>query len=499
VANYSQFLAFDLGASNGRAIYGQLANHRFEFEEAHRFPTHNATLLGVHQWDTAAIYGELLAGMSRIARVFGPGIDSIGIDTWGVDYALLASDGSMLGNPVHYRDRRTEGMQELAFEIMPKPELYASTGIGVNRFNTLFQLLALVQNHSPLLPTADSMLMMGDLFHYLLSGQRSCEFTNASTTQLFDLATQDWNWHVIERMGLPRRIFRPIVPAGSILGPLLPEIAQATGLSPETRIITPATHDTASAIAAVPVEDMDEDWAYIATGTWAIMGAELDEPVISEASFALDFSNEGGVEGRICFHKHFIGLWLLQECRRIWSRDGEPPAHAELVGEAEAAEPFISVINVDDPRLYAPENMPELLAELCREAGQPVPETRGALVRCVLESIALKSRRTLQELESVLGRRMQRIHMVGGGVQNELLCQLTSDACGLPVYAGPTEASILGNLTIQARALGALSSLNEMRRVVAASAPIRRYLPQRHQLWNELAALLNQHPQMSRR
>ncbi|MCX7018191.1 MAG: rhamnulokinase family protein [bacterium] len=492
-----RFLAFDLGASNGRAIAGLLSANRFEFEEIHRFPTRHLTMQGVHQWDAACIYEEMLTGIAKFVKRHGPHAAGIGIDTWGVDFGLLASDGTLLANPAHYRDRRTEGMPEIAFGILPEKEIYRLTGIGFNRFNTLYQLLALAHSKSPLLDCAGSLLLMGDLFNCLLTGRMSCEHTNATTTQLLDPLTGTWQEEIIYRMGFPRRIFRDITPCGTVLGPILPEIAEQTGLDAGTLVITPATHDTASAIASAPVENESEPWAYISCGTWSIMGTELDKPLIDENSFALGFSNEGGANGRICFHKTFIGLWLLQECRRIWKKDGMDIHYDELIKQAAEAEALASLISVDDPRLYAPANMIQTIQEICRETGLTVPETQGALARCSLESMAAKYSRTLREMDKALGRTTSSIHIFGGGAQNQLLCQFTADACGVPVFAGPVEAAILGNFAVQARAFGMMSSLADARQAIRMSSSVKHYAPQNAVAWNDVPSYIENQRRLS--
>jgi rhamnulokinase len=329
--------------------------------------------------------------------------------------------------------------------------------------------------------------MMGDLFSYLLSGCRGCEYTNASTTQLLDPRTRTWCEPLMEKLEIPRRLFLgPNVP-GTSLGPLLGEVARQTGVSPATPVIATATHDTGAAIAAVPAVDDSEDWAYLSSGTWSLLGAELDQPIVDEQSYTLNFTNEGGVGSKIRFLKNISGLWLLQECRRSFGRDGPEIGYEQMVKEAAEAEPFRTVINPDDPSLLAPEDMPGAIRELARTAGLPVPETRGALVRCALESLALKYRGTVQELDSILGRRTQRLHVIGGGVRNRLLCQMTADACGIPVLAGPVEATALGNILVQALATGTFASLADARRAVFASVEIVRYEPRNTSNWDRLA------------
>lgn len=482
-----RFLAFDLGAESGRAVLGTLEGGTIRLDEVHRFRTEGLTMLGVRQWDLARIYEEMLTALRKCARDHGALLDGIGVDTWGVDFGLLDRQGQLCGNPIHYRDKRTEGMQEYAFERVPKDELYGQTGIQFLPFNTIYQVLSLVAAKSPALDIADKLLLMGDLLAYLLCGRAACEYTNASTTQLLDPAKRSWNEALIERLGIPRTLLQPIVAPGTVLAPLLPEIATITGMDAATPVIAPGTHDTASAVAAAPAAADGGPWAYLSSGTWSLLGAELDAPEISPQSLALDFTNEGGVAGKIRFLKNIFGLWLVQECRRVWERQGETLDYATLTQEAAESPAFVSIINLDDARLFAPEDMPEVIRTICRETGQPVPESRGAMIRCCLESLALKYRETLRAMDGILGRRTERLHVIGGGVQNKLLCQMTADACGIPVIAGPVEATALGNIGVQAMAVGALPDLQAVRDTIARSFAPDTYTPQHTEDWDRIA------------
>lgn len=483
-----RFLAFDLGAESGRAVLGALEDERIQLREVHRFRTEGLTMLGVRQWDVARIYEEMVSGIARCAREHGPELDGMGVDTWGVDFGLVARDGSLLGNPVHYRDKRTEGMFDAAFELVPREELYKVTGIQFLPFNTVYQLLSLARSRSPLLEAAESLLLMGDLFGYLLSGKRACEYTNASTTQLLDPHKRTWDDALIERLGLPRHILLDPVRPGTVLGTVLPDVAALGGIAPGVPVIAPATHDTGAAVAAVPVGAGERDWAYLSSGTWSLLGAELDGPCINDRSLALDFTNEGGVDGKIRFLKNIFGLWLVQECRRAWEREsGEPVDYAELTAQAGESPAFVSIIDLDDTRLLAPDNMPALIQTMCRETGQPVPESRGAIVRCALESLALKYRQTLRALDETLGRTTRCLHIIGGGTRNRLLSQMTADACGIPVVAGPIEATALGNIGVQAMATGAIGSLAHLRKVIANSVELEHYTPQDTASWDRIA------------
>ncbi len=485
-----RYLAFDLGAESGRAVLGTLADGKFSLEVVHRFRTEGLTMLGTRQWDLARIYEEMVVGLAKCVREHGPELDGIGCDTWGVDFGLLAADGSVLGNPVAYRDARTEGMMDAAFAKVPRAEVYRRTGIQFLVFNTIYQLLSLVERKSPILPVAERMLMMGDLLGYLLSGKQACEYSNASTTQLLNPHTRTWDDELIAKMSIPRGLFLDPTPPGTILGPILADIAAQTGVDPKTPIIAPATHDTGSAVAAVPVTTPGDDWAYLSSGTWSLLGAELEQPCVTEQSLAQDFTNEGGVGGKIRFLKNIFGLWLIQECRRAWERadGGQALDYAALTADAAAAPAFRARFDLDDPRLLAPKDMPTLIQTLCREAGGAVPETRGEIVRCALESLALKYRSTLRAMDAVLGRTTKRLHIIGGGTQNRLLCQMTADACGIPVIAGPVEATALGNVGVQAIATGALADLAEMRATIARSIELETYSPQNTAAWDDFAA-----------
>jgi rhamnulokinase len=487
------YLAIDLGAESGRVIRAVVGDETIRLDEAHRFRTQGLVVNGRRQWDITRIYADILEGLRAAARLEGPPPAGIGIDTWGVDFGLIAADGSILGNPVHYRDSRTEGMIEAAGRVAPQPEIYARTGIMSLPFNTLYQLLALAWHDSPLLPPASSLLFIGPLLGYFLTGRVTCEYTIASTGQMLDAKTRDWDRELLEKLGAPTGFLPPVTPPGTIVGPILPQVAADTGLDPATPYISTAVHDTACAVAAVPVDAGGEgDWAYLSSGTWSLIGAELDEPTITEAGRQASYTNEGGVGGKIRFLKNILGLWLVQECRRAWAADagGDDAGldYATLAAEAEAAKPFLTVIGVEDARLFAPPHMPSAILECCRAAGAPEPRTRGQFVRCALESLALSYRRSLRQMDRLLGRQTQRLHVVGGGVQNKLLCQLTADACGIPVHAGPVEATALGNVLVQALATGALKSLEEGRALVRRSQSVTVYEPRHDKIWAALEA-----------
>ncbi len=474
-----KLLAIDLGAESGRGLLGLFDGQRLQLELVHRFPNGPVQTLDTMHWDVLRLHGEIVNALRLSGSKFG-GIDSVGVDTWGVDFALLGRGGTLLGNPRHYRDPHTEGMLEQAFHRVPKDQIYRRTGLQFMRINTLYQLLALQRDRSPLLDAAETLLMVPDLFHYYLTGIKVNEFTDASTSQMIDPHTRTWAYDLVSAFGLPAKMLGTVVPPGTVLGPLRAAVATDTGLTP-VPVVAPATHDTGSAVAAVPARG--EGWAYISSGTWSLMGAELPAPLVTDAALEANFTNEGGVAGTTRFLKNIMGLWLVQECRRAWEKAGQAYTYDELVRLAEAAPAFASLVAPDDPSFLLPPNMPAALADFCRKTGQPVPADAGAFVRCCLESLALKYRWVLTKLEGLMGRRLDVIHVVGGGSQNALLCQWTADACGRPVLAGPVEATALGNVLVQATGLGLLGSLADGREVVRRSVGLTAYEPREPDRW----------------
>jgi rhamnulokinase len=474
-----KMLAFDLGAESGRGVVGLFDGQRIRLQDVHRFPNTPAATLDTLHWDVLNLYNEMLAAMRKSAADFG-GVDSVGVDTWGVDFALLGRGGTLLGNPRHYRDPHTEGMMERAFQTVPAAELFQRTGIQFMRFNSLFQLLALQRDRSPLLDIAENLLFIPDLFHYLFTGIKVNEYTDASTSQMLDPVARNWDFELLRKFNLPTKMLGNIIQPGTHLGPLRSRIASDTGLSP-LPVIAPATHDTASAVAAVPA--LGKNWAFISSGTWSLMGAEIDSPLVNEEVRAANFTNEGGIGCTIRFLKNIAGLWLVQECRRSWERAGRNFSYDELARLAEAAPPFVSLVDPDHASFMLPPSMPAALGEFCRHTGQPVPEEPGPVVRCALESLALRYRWVLEKLEGLLGRRLEMIHIVGGGTQNMLLCQLAADACNRVVLAGPVEATAIGNVLVQAIGLKLLGSLAEAREVVRRSFDVRRYEPKNPERW----------------
>jgi rhamnulokinase len=480
MAATKKLLAFDLGAESGRGVLGEFDGERLRLEVLHRFPNGPVRVLDHLYWDVLRLYGEMLAALRRGKAEHG-GVDGLGVDTWGVDFALLGRGGVLLGNPRHYRDPYTEGYPEAAFARVPREEIFRRTGIQFMRFNTLYQLLALQRDQSPLLDAAATLLFMPDLFHYFLTGTQVNEYTDASTGQLLDPYTRGWASELIQALGLPDKVLGPLVMPGTVLGPLRPAVVEETGLQ-GVPVIAPATHDTASAVAAVPARG--SSWVYLSSGTWSLLGVELAEPLVNEAALANNFTNEGGVGGTVRFLKNVMGLWLVQECRRAWERAGQSYSYDELTRLAAAAPPFASLVDPDHRSFWLPPNMPAALADFCVRTGQPAPLEPGAVVRCALESLALRYRWVVEKMEGMLGRRLEVIHVVGGGSQNEFLCQLTADACHREVLAGPVEATAIGNVLTQALGLGLLGHLSDAREVVRRSFEVKSYTPQTPDVWH---------------
>ncbi len=476
----THILAFDLGAESGRAVLGALDAGRLTVHEVRRFPNAPLTLAGHIHWNVYALFDEMKAAMRDAAAAIGARPASVGVDTWGVDFGLLARDGSLLGLPFCYRDHRNAGAMEEYFKLVPRETLYEATGIQFMPFNTLFQIYAMARDRSPLLDAATDLLFMPDLFHYLLTGRKAAEFTIASTSQMLDPRTRAWIPGLFQAMGLSKAILQPIITPGTVLGPLAPAVVSATGYRDVPAVAT-AGHDTAAAVAAVPAEG--EDWAYISSGTWSLVGVETGSPIITARSLASNFTNEGGVGGSVRFLKNVAGLWLVQGCRRAWAADG-PVSYEELARAAETAPPFAALVDPDDPAFLNPPDMPGAIADYCRRTGQTPPGTRAALVRSLFESLALKYRFVIEELGAILGRPVARIHIIGGGSRNALLCRFTADATGLPVVAGPAEATAAGNILVQALALGRLSSPAEIRTIVRDSFDLTTYTPGGKASWD---------------
>jgi rhamnulokinase len=474
-----QFLAFDLGAESGRAMLGRLDNGRLELTEKHRFANPAGKMRGTLHWNLLAQWEELKSGL-RKAGADGP-IDGIGVDTWGVDFGLIGPGGQVLANPVMYRDSRTDGVMEKTFQIVSREKMFQTTGLQFMQLNTLFQLMAMKFAGSKLLEIAETLLFMPDLFHYLFSGVRKSEQAIASTSQMYDPVKKNWATPMLKELDLPARLFAPIVPSATVLGDLLPEIASECGVG-RIPVIAPGSHDTASAVAAVPAEG--DGWCYISSGTWSLMGLELDEPVITDKALAYNYTNEIGVSGKVRFLKNIMGLWLVQECRRQWLAQGHEYSYAELTSMAAQAPGLGALVDPEYPPFLTPGDMLGKIEKFCRQTKQTPPANPGEFVRACLDSLALTYRRALAGMEDVTGRKIAVIHIVGGGCQNELLNQMTADACGLPVTAGPIEATAAGNILTQAMAVGTLKSLADIRAVVRRSFDVKRYEPRETSKWD---------------
>jgi len=465
--------AVDLGASSGRVMAGTVGPGVLSVEEVHRFGNGGvrvATAGGsTLYWDILGLHRELLVGV-RDAHARGA-LDGLGIDSWAVDYGLLDAAGALLRNPVHYRDARTEGIAERVRRALPPRELFDVTGLRQLPFNTLYQLLA-----ERCLDAADTMLLIPDLLNYWLTGVRGAERTNASTTQLFDVRAREWAVGLAERLGVPARLLPPLHDPGTVVGTLLPDLAADLGL-PQLPVVAVGSHDTASAVVGVPVEP-GAHAAYISSGTWSLVGLELDEPELGDAALAANFTNEGGVDGTIRFLRNVTGLWVLSESLRTWQVRGTPVSLPAALAEAEQVPALAAVVDLDAPAFLPPGDMPARIRRVCADTGQRAPETPGEVVRCILDSLALAYRRTVRQAAELTGRAVDVVHVVGGGARNELLCRLTADACGVPVLAGPVEAAALGNVLVQARALGAdLPNLSTMRALIRDTHELRRYDP----------------------
>ena len=477
------YLALDLGAESGRAMIGQFDGERLQISEAHRFANLPVRLPDGLHTDVLRIWAEINQGMAQAARACGGVLAGIGVDTWGVDFALLDRQGGLMANPYQYRDSMTNGILEKAFAMVPRRQIFETTGVQFMQINTLFQLLALKLRGSPLLDAAARLLMIPDLINYWLSGAEVCEFSIATTSQCYDPRQGDWARSLLAAFGLRDEIFPQVVPPGTVLGSLHPALGEDAVLAQGVPVIAPACHDTALAVAAVPARK--PDFAYISSGTWSLLGAELSEPSINAASLEHNFTNEGGVGHTYRFLKNLTGLWLVQECKRSWARRGENLSYSDLTAMAAQAEPLRALVNGDSPEFAAPGKMPERIQAFCRRTGQPVPESKGEIVRCALESLALSYRLALGQLEDVLGRRLDPLHIVGGGTQNRLLNQLAADATGRQVVTGPIEATVVGNVLMQAVALGHLASLDELRAVVRRSFEVSTYDPVHTPAWED--------------
>lgn len=473
-------LGFDLGASSGRAMLGKLENDKLELTEIHRFTNQMQKINGHYFWNIFSLFSELKTGLKKCIREFGIQPESIGIDTWGVDFVHLNREGLILSLPFAYRDSRTNTSMDDLFQIVPEKEVYAGSGIQFMQFNSLFQLFSMVKDQSSLLEITDSILFMPDALNYLFCGVKKSEFTIASTSQMIVPGTCQWNLDLLEKAGIPAHFLNEIILPGNVLGPIQNEILKETG-SKSIPVIAVASHDTGSAIVAVP--STEKRFVYLSSGTWSIMGIESPHPIISEQTRLLNFTNEGGAEGTTRFLKNIMGMWLIQEVQRIWEEEGLKYSWPEMVEMARKSEPFKFLINPDDSMFLNPRNMVQAVRDFCYQTAQGTPQNHGETIRCIYDSLALKYRYTLEQIREVSDNPIETIHIIGGGANNHFLNQLTADATGLHVIAGPTEATAIGNIMIQAKSLGYVDSLAEIRQIVASSFDLVHFIPSGELNW----------------
>ena len=473
-------LAFDFGASSGRAILGIFDGEKIELQEVHRFSNDPVKINGTVYWDVQRLFFEIKQGILK-AKEAG-GFDSIGIDTWGVDFGLLRKDGTLVENPVHYRDARNDGMVERATSYMSKERMYDITGIQFMDFNTIFQLLSLKENRPYILEEADKLLFMPDLLNYMLSGVKSTEFSIATTSQMVDLKTNNWSDEILDTFGISKDLLTDIAPTGAVIGQLSDEICEELGVG-KADIVSVAAHDTQSAITATPCEF--DDFAFISCGTWSLFGTEVKEPIINEASKKLNVTNEGGYGYTTAFLKNICGLWLIQESRRQWIREGKEYSYAELERLALECEPFKCFIDPDAPEFAPMGNLPRRVTEYCEKTGQYVPQTVGEIIRCIYESLALKYRYTFDGIKECTGKDYDRIHVMGGGTKDKLLLQMTAQSCNVNVYGGPIEATALGNVAIQLMSSGDIKDIKQARKIIAEGENLKLYKPEDNQAWEK--------------
>jgi rhamnulokinase len=475
------FVAFDFGAESGRAMLASFDGERIILQEAHRFPNVPVRVRGSLHWDALRLFDEIQRGLAQIARDHSE-IAGIGVDTWGVDFALLGRDDELLGNPFHYRDERTIGMMEAVFQRVPRETVFDHTGIQFMEINTLYQLFAMQTQHAPALENATTFLMMPDLLNFWLTGRKVCEFSNATTTQCYDPRAKNWAFDLLQTLEIPTALFPEIIAPGTVLGALDARVAEQVGLQ-NVMVVAPACHDTGSAVAAVPAQEDAHAW--LSSGTWSVLGTSVREPVINAASLRFNFTNEGGVNDTFRLSKNLSGLWIVQECRRAWRSAGQDLSYADLVALAERAPAFRSLIDPDDGLFLRPGDMPARIAEYCADTNQPVPQDHGAVIRGALESLALKYRVQLERLEMLLGKTLDVIHIVGGGTQNKLLSQFAADATGRYVMTGPIEATALGNVLMQMLALGDIASLEQGRHIIRQSFDVLTFEPRTRAVWDD--------------
>ncbi|MGX4599947.1 rhamnulokinase [Faecalimicrobium sp. JNUCC 81] len=477
--NKKQVLAFDFGASSGRAMLGVFDGTKIDIKEIHRFSNDPVILNGTMYWDVLRLFFEIKQSLVK-SKQFGK-IDSLGIDTWGVDFTLLDEYGQLLENPIHYRDGRTSGMIEKSFEKISKDRFYDITGNQFMEINTVFQLLSLKEKRLHLLQSADVMLLMPDLFNYLLTGKKVTESSIASTTQLFDAKNRSWSHEVIDSLGLPKKLFTKIVPSGTVIGKISEDISEELKID-MLDVIAVAGHDTQSALVSVPAKE--KDFIFLSCGTWSLLGSEIDEPIINEKSRYYNITNEGAYGDKSSFLKNIIGLWLIQESKRQWEREGKEYSFTELEDMAKESKSFKCFIDPDDPVFVPSGNIPQRIKDYCLKTNQEVPENEGEIVRCINESLAMKYRYSLEEIKDCTKKEYQDMYIVGGGTQSKLLCQMTANSCNCKVFAGPIEATVLGNIAIQLMASGEIENLGKAREIIRNSQKISYYMPKDFNSWN---------------
>ena len=475
-----KILSFDFGASSGRAMLAEYSDGKINMQEIHRFSNDTVIVNGTMYWDILRLFFEIKTGITK--AVNSGGFDAIGIDTWGVDFGLIDKRGKLIGNPVHYRDTRTEGMLEETFKTVSQDEIYSRTGIQCMRINTLYQLMYLKDHEPEQLENAEKLLMIPDLFAYMLTGEIKEEATIASTSNLFDPYKKDWDRELIKKLGLPEHIFADIIKPGEVYGMLSDEICEELGCE-KVPVVAACGHDTASAVVATP--STTDDFVYISCGTWSLFGIESKDPILTAQAAELNFTNEGGYDGTIRFLKNIMGLWLIQESRRQWKREGDDVGFDQLEKEALGAEPFKCFIDVDDPAFETAGNLPKRVVEFCKRTGQYVPQNRGEIMRCIYQSLAMKYKHTFNKLAEMSNKEYHRINILGGGIKDKLLCQMASDACNVQVLAGPSEATVMGNVAVVLAALGELDGLSDIRSAVSNSTKLKEYTPKDSESWEK--------------
>ncbi len=484
----SKYIGIDLGASSGRLFVGVIKEKKLNLKEIHRFSNGGIEIFDSLYWNLLYLYKEIIKGLKEYVEIYGDKPSGIGIDTWGVDFVLLDKDDEIIGLTHHYRDKRTEGMIERMFEIVPKDQIYEKTGIQFSRINSLTQLYSMVYHNSPKLSIARTLLMTPDYFNFLLTGKKLTEFTIATTTQLYNARKNNWDTDLISRFSLNPNWFMDIVQPGMIIGEILPAIGNKTDLDIHTKIIASGAHDTASAIAAVPVlheKYNSKEWAYISSGTWSLLGIETRVPIINKKALEYNFTNEGGVNGTIRFLKNLTGMWLIQECKHVWNKTYENLTWEDIGTKAKEAEPFQYYINLDDSEFINPNNMVDAIQNYCEDHNQNIPETVGEISRAIFESLAFRYKQIISYIQNITKVSIKVIHIVGGGSNNEFLNQMTSNSLNIPVHAGPMEATAIGNILIQAMATNEIASLKELRNIVRNSFNIKEYYPKHSKLWEK--------------